>query len=84
MQVLEKLLPMTQLSDKAREVHMLQGIKNTLLSVSQCADKCYTTIFHPDEGNNTVHKPDSMEIKFTSEAILQCWWDVSGLWHVPI
>ena len=37
--ILEKMkLPVSQVSERAREVHMLPGIQNTLLSVSQFAN----------------------------------------------
>ena len=40
-------LPMLQLSDKAREIHLLPGVWNILQSVSQFANEGYMTIFYP-------------------------------------
>lgn len=70
---------MLQLSDKAREIHMLTGIWTTLLSVTQCANEGYTIIFHPFDSRYTVHQPGSIDINLSREAILPGWQDASGL-----
>ena len=74
-------LPMLQLSDK---VHMLPGIRNALLTISQFANDGYRTISHLFDGSVTVHQPSSININLSREIILHGWQDASGLCYVPI
>jgi hypothetical protein len=49
-------LPIKQLSDAAREAHILPGLKQSLLSVNKMSEVWYTTIFHPGEEGVSIHK----------------------------
>jgi hypothetical protein len=79
------LLPTTKLSVRAREGHVLEGLKpKALLSVKTLADNGYTTIFHPHDQGVTVHGLDDFELTLKSPALLQGWRKAGGLWTVPI
>ena len=79
------LLPTTKLSVRAREAHVLKGLKpKALLSVKTLADNGYTTIFHPHDRGVTVHDIDDFELTLKSPALLQGWREAGGLWTVPI
>jgi hypothetical protein len=58
-------LPLKQLSQKAREAHILPGLKTPLLSVNKMAEEGYTTIFHPGEEGVAVHKQGTVSITTT-------------------
>jgi hypothetical protein len=77
-------LPMTQLPDEARITHILPNLQESLMSVSILADNGCTTIFHPHQGEVTVHGPNGVKINDTKEALLQGWRDPDGLWRVPL
>ncbi len=64
-------LPFEQLSNKAREAHILPGLKTPLISVNKLAEEGYTTIFHPGEEGETVHKKDTITIAMTKPPVLQ-------------
>ena len=66
-------LPMIKLSYKAREVDMLPGIINTLLSVTLFSNEGYTRIFHLHDRGATVNGPESVEITLTKNTILKGW-----------
>ena len=77
-------LPMSPLSDAARETHILPNMQSSLMSGSVLANNGCTTIFHPYQNGVTVHGPDGVKIKVTTEALLQGWRDPDGLWRVPL
>ena len=60
------MLPFEQLSKEAREAHILQGLKQSLLSVNKMAENGYTTIFHEGNEGVTIHKSGTLTIT-TSE-----------------
>jgi hypothetical protein len=64
-------LPLKQLSQKAREVDILPGLKTPLLSVNKMAEEGYTTIFHPGEKGVTIHKHGTVTITTTEAPVLQ-------------
>ena len=55
-------LPFEQLSQKAREADILPGLKTPLISVNKMAEEGYTTIFHPGEEGDTIHKKGTVSI----------------------
>ena len=59
-------LPNEKLNEKARELDLLPGLPNSLLSVGKLADAGYTTIFHPETGGVTVHAPGDIKIEITT------------------
>jgi hypothetical protein len=66
----EKMLPFSQLSNKAREADILPGLKQPLMSVNKIAKEGYTTVFHLGKEGVTVHKPGTIKILITDKPVL--------------
>jgi hypothetical protein len=64
-------LPFEQLSNKAREVDILPGLKTPLVSINKMAEEGYTTVFHPGDEGVTVHKKGTITIAITKPPIFQ-------------
>jgi hypothetical protein len=65
------LLPFEQLSKEAREVHILPGLKKSLLSVNKMAENGYTTIFHEGNKGVTIHKSGTLTITTSEPPLLR-------------
>ena len=67
----------------ARDVHMLPGVRHTLLSMNRFAEAGYISIFDEDEVN--IYDATNTEITVSRGAILRGWRDASsGLWRIPL
>ncbi len=64
-------LPFGQMSDKAREVDVLPGLKRSLMSVNKISLEGYTTVFHPGEKGATIHKLGTIKIITSKPPVLQ-------------
>jgi hypothetical protein len=60
-----------QLSDAAREAHILPGFRQSLLSVNKMSEEGYTTIFHPGEEGVSIHKKGTLTITTSEPPVLQ-------------
>ena len=68
---------------EAKDVHMVPGTQNTLLSTNKFALEDYIKVFDKDEVN--VYDANDVEIKTTRGAILRGWRVPSeGLWRFPL
>jgi hypothetical protein len=65
------MLPLEQLSKKAREAHILPGLKKSLLSVNKMAENGYTTIFHEGNKGVTIHKSGTLAITTSEPPVLK-------------
>ena len=64
----------TKLNDEAREIENFQELKNHVLSsASKLLDAGYTTVFHPWNGEISVHWGGGIRINVKTEEILQGW-----------
>jgi hypothetical protein len=76
-------LTFKQLSDAAREAHILPGLKRSLLSVNKMSEEGYTAIFHPDEEGVSIHKKGTFAITTNNPPVLQgCKSNQEKLWMV--
>jgi hypothetical protein len=76
-------LPFEQLSDAEREVHILPGLKQSLLSVNKMSGEGYATIFHPGEEGVGIHKKGTITITTSKPPVLQgCKSNQEKLWMV--
>ena len=64
-------LPFVQLTETAREVDILPGLKRSLLSVNKMSKEGYTTIFHPGEEGVTIHEEGTITITMKEPPVLQ-------------
>ena len=75
-------LPM-DVRDPAKDVHIVPGIKNNLLSTSKFIDANYAWIFDNDEVS--VYDKNNTEIKTTRAAVLKGWRSPEEkLWRIPL
>jgi hypothetical protein len=65
------MLPFEQLSKKAREAHILPGLKKSLLSVNKMAKNGYITIFHKGNKGVTIHKSGALAITTSQPPVLR-------------
>jgi hypothetical protein len=65
------LLPFEQLSNKAREAHILPGLKKSPLSVNKMAENGCTTIFHEGNEGVTIHKSGTLSITTSEPSVLR-------------
>ena len=65
-----KLL-MFNMRDEARDVHMVPGIQNTLISTNEMALAKYVTVLENQEVN--IYDQNDMEIKSNRGAVLRGW-----------
>ena len=65
------MLPFEQLSKKAKEAHILPGLKKSLLSVNKMAENGYTTIFHKGNEGVTIHKSGTLTITTSEPPVLR-------------
>ena len=78
-------LPFEQLTNKAREVDVLPGLKRLLLSVSEMAEEGYATVFHPGDKGVTIHKEDMFTITTSKPPVPQgCKNNPAKLWTVSV
>ncbi len=76
-------LPIPKLSNKAKDVIVVPGIKQNLGSVNKFSQAGYTTVFYLGEEDVTIHKPNTFQITTTTPLILQgC--KSKGLWTVTV
>ena len=69
--------------DVAKEVHMVPGINNTLVSTNQFAKSNYAWIFDKDMVN--IYDMNNTEIKVSISAVLKGWRvPKEGLWRIPL
>ena len=69
--------------DAAKEVHMVPGIKNTLVSTNQFALANYATIFTKDMVH--VYDMNNTKIEVSRSAVLKGWRvPKEGLWRIPL
>ena len=69
--------------DPAKEVHIVPGVKNNLLSTSKFVDANYAWVFDNDEVS--VYDKNNTEIKTTRAAVLKGWRSPSEkLWRIPL
>ena len=67
----------------ANEVHIVPGIKNTLISTNKFTDANYAWIFDQDEVN--VYDLTNTAITVSREAVLKGWKvPGEGLWRIPL
>jgi hypothetical protein len=79
------LLSFPQLTKKAREADILQGLKQKLVSINKLAEKGYTTVFHPEDKGITVHKKGTLTINTMKAPVLQgCKQTREKLWSVTM
>ncbi len=76
-------LPFRQLSNRAREAHVLPQLRQSLMSVNKLSEEGYTTIFHPENEGVTVHEKGTLTIATSSPPVLQgCKEKGDNLWTV--
>ncbi len=76
-------LPFQKLSKKAREAHVLPHLQQSLMSVNILSEEGYTTIFHPENKEVTVHKKGTLTITTSNPPVLQgCKEKGDNLWTV--
>ena len=76
-----KQLPFN-MRDEARDVHMVPGIQNTLISTNEMALEKYVTVFDDQEVN--IYDQNDVEIKSNRGAVLRGWRiPGEGLWRIP-
>jgi hypothetical protein len=76
-------LPFRQLSNRAREAHVLPQLRQSLMSVNKLSEEGYTTIFHPENEGVTVHERGTLTIATSSPPVLQgCKKRGDNLWTV--
>ena len=69
--------------DAAKEVHMVPGIKNTLVSTNQFALANYATIFTKDMVH--IYDMNNTKIEVSRDAVLKGWRvPKEGLWRIPL
>ena len=69
--------------DEARDVHMVPGIQNTLISTNEMALAKYVTVFNDQEVN--IYDQNDVEIKSNRGAVLRGWRILGeGLWRIPL
>ncbi len=74
-------LPIPKLSNKAKGVIAVPGLKQNLGSINKFSQAEYTTVFHPGEEGVTIHEPNTFQITKTMPPIPQgC--KSEGLWMV--
>ena len=64
-------LPFVQLTETAREVDILPGLKRSLFSINKMSKEGYTTIFHPGEEGVTIHEEGTITITMKEPPLLQ-------------
>ncbi len=71
-------LPFSALHKTCQTAHVLPNLTtNSLVSVPKLAGAGYITIFHPGNKGDTIHEGGN-----GSTAVLQGWWDDTGLWRL--
>ena len=69
--------------DAAKEVHMVPGIQNTLISTNQFAKDNYACIFDKDMVN--IYDMNNTKITISRSAVLKGWRvPKEGLWRIPL
>ena len=77
-----KQLPF-KVREEAKDVHMIPGTQNNLLSTNQFAKAKYITIFDEEEVN--IYDKTNTEIKTTKGAVLRGWrLPDEGMWRIPL
>jgi hypothetical protein len=78
-------LPFKQLSEAAREVFNLPGLKRSLLRLNRMAEEEYTTMFHPGDEGVTIHKEETVTISTSKIPVLQgCKSYTEKLWMLSV
>ena len=65
-----KQLQLSTLLSAEKEVEILPGLKNTLMSINKLANEGYTTIFNPEDGEVMVYGSGNVKIFTTRAAVL--------------